>query len=47
MNEMVAFRILVQHLDQFRSQSKEVPLHIQSTYTAEMSIHSEVVRIYN
>lgn len=36
-------RILSQHMDCFKSQLKDVPLHIESNYVTEMSVRSEVV----
>jgi len=38
-------RVLVQHVEAFSSQRKEVQWHIRSQYTKEMSVKSEVVSL--
>ena len=37
------YRILVQHMDEFKSQAKTVPRHIPSRYSKEMASKSDVV----
>ena len=37
------FRIVVQHLDEFKNNASEVTWHIPSKFTKEMSMKSEVV----
>lgn len=41
----MSYRIIVQHMSDFKNQTKQVIRHIPSKYSKEMAVKSEVVRV--